>query len=48
MYTRNAGNRPVYWQLPSVGFDAVADGDRTKILVYNLPETGAIYDCFAG
>ena len=48
MYTRNAGNRPVYWQGPSVGFDAGADGDRTMILIYNLPETGAIYDRFAG
>jgi len=48
MYTRNSGNRPVYWQGPSVGFDAGADGDRTMILVYNLPETGAIYDRFAG
>jgi hypothetical protein len=48
MYTRNAGNRPVYWQGPSVGFDAGADGDRTMILIYNLSETGAIYDRFAG
>ncbi len=37
MYTRNAGNRPVYWQGPSVGFDAGGDGDRTMMLVYNLP-----------
>ena len=37
MYTRNAGNQPVYWQGPSVGFDYGADGDRTMMLVYNLP-----------
>ena len=37
MYTRNAGNQPIYWQGPSVGFDAGADGDRTMMLVYNLP-----------
>jgi hypothetical protein len=48
MYTRNAGNQRVFWQGPSVGFDAGADGDRTMMLVYNLPETGAIFDRFGG
>ena len=48
MYTRNAGNQPVYWQGPSVGFDYGGDGDRTMMLVYNLPDTGAIYDRFGG
>ena len=35
MYTRNAGNQPVFWQGPSLGFDAGADGDRTMMLVSN-------------
>jgi hypothetical protein len=48
MYTRNAGDQPVYWQGPSVGFDAGADGDRTMMLVYNLPTVGAIYQRFGG
>ena len=48
MSTRNAGNQPIYWQGPSVGFDAGADGDRTMMLVYNLPATEAIYDRFGG
>jgi hypothetical protein len=48
MYTRNAGNQPVYWQGPSIGFDAGADGDRTMMLVYNLPDTRAIFDRFGG
>ena len=43
MYTRNAGDEAIYWQGPSVGFDAGADGDRTMMLVYNLPAVGAIY-----
>ena len=25
MYTRNAGNQPIYWQGPSIGFDAGAE-----------------------
>ena len=48
MYTRNAGNQPVFWQGPSLGFDAGADGDRTMMLVYNLPGTAAIFDRFGG
>ena len=48
MYTRNAGSQRVYWQGPSIGFDAGADGDRTMMLVYNLPDTGAIFDRFGG
>jgi hypothetical protein len=48
MYTRNAGDRKVFWQGPSVGFDAGADGDRTMMLVYNLPSTQAIYERFGG
>jgi len=48
MFTRNAGNQPVYWQGPSIGFDAGGDGDRTMMLVYNLPYTGAIFDRFGG
>ena len=48
MYTRNAGDRPIYWQGPSLGFDAGADGDRTMMLVYNLPATDAIYRRYGG
>jgi hypothetical protein len=48
MYTRNAGDRKIYWQGPSIGFDTGADGDRTMMLVYNLPAVRAIYQRFGG
>ncbi len=48
MYTRNAGDLRVFWQGPSLGFDAGADGDRTMMLVYNLPATRAIYRRYGG
>ena len=48
MYTRNAGDRKVYWQGPSLGFDWGADGDRTMMLVYNLPSVTAMFQRFAG
>ena len=46
LYTKNAGDLRVFWQGPSVGFDAGADGARTMMLVYNLPRTEAIFDRF--
>lgn len=48
MFTRNAGQKRVYWQGPSIGLDAGADGDRTMMLVYNLPDVEAIYRRYAG
>jgi hypothetical protein len=48
MYTRNAGDQRVYWQGPSLGFDAGADGDRTMMLIYNLPSTEALFQRFGG
>ena len=48
LYTRNAGDVRVFWQGPSIGFDAGADGARTMMLVYSLPQTGAIFERFGG
>jgi hypothetical protein len=48
LYTKNAGDVRVFWQGPSLGFDAGADGARTMMLVYNLPRTTAIFDRFGG
>jgi hypothetical protein len=48
LYTKNAGDLKVYWQGPSIGFDAGGEGARTMMLVYNLPDTGAIYERFGG
>ncbi len=48
MYTRNAGDRKVFWEGPSLGPDAGADGDRTMMLVYSLPSTEAIFRRFGG
>ena len=48
LYTRNAGQHKVYWQGPSIGLDVGANGDRTMMLVYNLPSTDAVYRRFLG
>jgi hypothetical protein len=48
LYTKNAGDVRVFWEGPTLGFDAGADGARTMLLVYNLPRTEAIFDRFGG
>jgi hypothetical protein len=48
LYTKNAGDRRVFWEGPSVGFDYGGEGARTMMLIYNLPATDAIYQRFAG
>ena len=48
LYTRNAGDRRVFWQGPSIGFDFGGEGARTMMLVYNLPRVDALYQRFAG
>lgn len=48
LYTRNAGDRKVFWQGPSLGFDFGGDGSRTMMLVYKLPTTDALFQRFGG
>ena len=48
LYTKNAGDLRVYWQGPSIGWDLGGDGNRTMMLVYNLPATRAVYQRFVG
>jgi hypothetical protein len=48
LFTRNAGERRVFWQGPSIGFDFGGEGARTMMLVYNMPFTEALYKRFVG
>ncbi|MGE0752482.1 MAG: DUF1134 domain-containing protein [Variibacter sp.] len=48
LFTKNAGDLRVFWQGPSVGWDVGGDGDRTMMLIYNLPATEAVYQRFGG
>ncbi len=48
LFTRNAGDRRIFWQGPSLGFDVGGEGARTMMLVYNLPSTDALYRRFVG
>ncbi|MET0258666.1 MAG: DUF1134 domain-containing protein [Methylobacterium sp.] len=48
LFTKNAGEHRIYWQGPSVGFDAGGDGARTMMLVYNLPSVEGVYGRYIG
>ncbi|BCH63622.1 hypothetical protein RvVAT039_08380 [Agrobacterium vitis] len=48
LYTKNAGQHPVFWQGPSLGIDYGGNGSRTMMLVYNLPAVGSLYSRFGG
>ena len=48
LFTHNAGERRLFWQGPSLGIDSGGDGDRTMMLVYNLPGREAIFQRFGG
>ncbi len=48
LYTKNAGDHPVFWQGPSVGWDFGGDGNRTMMLVYNLTSVNKLYNRFVG
>lgn len=48
LYTKDAGVHNIYWQGPSIGFDAGADGSKIMILVYNLRDIGEVYERFGG
>ena len=48
LYTKDAGNHKVYWQGPSIGYDAGAEGSKVMVLVYNLRDPDEIYHRYGG
>ncbi len=48
LYTRNAGELPVYWQGPSIGLDMGGDGSKVMMLVYNLSSLESVMGRFPG
>jgi hypothetical protein len=48
LFTRNVGDRKVFWQGPSVGWDFGGDGARTMMLVYNMNRVDSIFHRFGG
>jgi hypothetical protein len=43
MFHKVEGQRPVFWQGPSVGFDLGANGAKTFVLVYNLYDSQDLF-----
>ena len=48
LVTKIDGERRVYWQGPSVGYDFGLTGSRTMILIYGISNPDEIYQRFGG
>jgi hypothetical protein len=48
LHAKAGGTRDVYWQGPSVGFDAGANASKVFVLIYGLGGTDAIFQRFPG
>ena len=48
LYTKDAGSHRIYWQGPSIGWDAGAEGSKVMMLVYNLRDPEEMYQRFGG
>jgi hypothetical protein len=48
LYTKMEGRKQVYWQGPSIGWDVGGDGNRTMMLVYDLPNSISIFRRYGG
>jgi len=46
--TREGYSRTVYWQGPSIGFDAGGNISKVFMLIYHLPAANAIFQRFPG
>jgi hypothetical protein len=46
LFHKVEGQRPIYWQGPSVGFDLGANGAKTFVLVYNLYDSQELFRRF--
>lgn len=46
--TKDGVKRAVYWQGPSVGFDAGANAAKVFVMVYHLPNADALFQRYPG
>ncbi len=48
LHSKLFGTQKVFWQGPSVGYDAGAEGSKAMVLVYNMQDPSQIYERFGG
>ncbi len=48
LHTKEFGNRKIYWQGPSIGYDFGAAGSRSMTLIYNLRDPYQMFERFGG
>jgi hypothetical protein len=48
LHSKSFGSQRVFWQGPTIGYDAGAEGSKAMVLVYNMNDPGEIYERFGG
>jgi hypothetical protein len=48
LHSKQFGEHKVFWQGPSIGYDAGAEGSKAMVLVYNMTDPSEIYERFGG
>ncbi len=48
LYLKNGERRKIFWQGPTIGFDAGGSGAKVLVLVYDIDVAREIYDRFPG
>jgi hypothetical protein len=48
LQTKGGYSRKVYWQGPSIGFDAGANASKVFVLIYRLPTVEAVFQRYPG
>lgn len=48
LHSKQFGDHKVFWQGPSIGYDAGAEGSKAMVLVYNMTDPSEIYERFGG
>lgn len=48
LHSKLFGSQKVFWQGPTIGYDAGAEGSKTMVLVYNMQDPTEIYERFGG
>jgi hypothetical protein len=48
LHSKAFGSQRVFWQGPTVGYDAGAEGSKAMVLVYNMSDPNEIYERYGG
>lgn len=48
LHSKSFGSQKIFWQGPTIGYDAGAEGSKAMVLVYNMTDPAEIFERFGG